>query len=69
MTAVGEYDRVTRAGDAFWGITAGDESASLFPGGLESVGSLLARRSRWLTGVDAVLTLAGGVYVAALFVL
>lgn len=66
VTAFGTYERVTRAGDAFWGITDDTEPASLFPGNRESVKTLLGRRSRWLSGGGAVLTLLGGGYVAAL---
>lgn len=66
VTAFGEYERVTRAGDAFWGITDGDDPAYLFPGDRESVRTQLGRRSRWLSGGGAVLTLVGGGYLAAL---
>lgn len=69
VTAVGEYDRITKPGDAFWGISDGEGAGYLFPGDLDSVRSLLARRSRWLTGGGAVLTLVGVGYVASLFIL
>lgn len=66
VTAVGAYDRVTRSGDAFWGITDGDGPAYLFAGDRESVRTLLGKRSRWLTVVGALLTLVGGGYLVAL---
>ncbi|WP_049979606.1 hypothetical protein [Halolamina rubra] len=66
-TVVGEYDRVTKPSDAFWGVSDGDGPAYLFPGELDSVRSRLAKRSRWLTGVSALLTLVGVGYVATLF--
>jgi hypothetical protein len=68
VSAVGEYDRVTKPGDAFWGISDGDDPAYLFPGDLGSVRARLARRYRWLTGGGALFTLVGVGYVATLFV-
>ena len=66
VTVVGEYDRVTKSSDAFWGVSGGDGPAYLFPGDRDSVRSRLATRSRWLTGVSALLTLVGTGYVATL---
>jgi hypothetical protein len=59
VTAVGEYDRVTTETDAFWGITGGDEPAAVYPGQRDDVRASLARRSKWLVGGGAVLTLVG----------
>jgi len=69
VTVVGEYERVTKPGEAFWGISDGEGQAYLLPGDLDSVRSRLARRSTWLTGVGVVLSLVGVGYVAAPFVL
>ncbi|MBP1987822.1 hypothetical protein [Halolamina salifodinae] len=68
VTVVGEYGRVTKAGDAFWGVSDGDGPAYLFPGDLDSVRSRLARRSTWLIGGGTAFTLVGVGYVATLFV-
>lgn len=67
VTVVGEYDRVTKAGDAFWGVSDGEGPAYLFPGELDSVRSRLAKRSTWLTGLSALCTLVGVGYVATFF--
>jgi hypothetical protein len=67
-TVVGEYDRVTRPGEAFWGISDGDGAAVLLAGDLASARGRLGRRARWLTGVGVTVTLGSVGYVAALFV-
>lgn len=66
VTAVGEYDRVTKAGDAFWGLSGDD--VLLFPGERDAVRDRLVRRSKWLTGGGAVMTLVGVGYAAMLYV-
>ncbi|MFB6220162.1 MAG: hypothetical protein ABEH90_01870 [Halolamina sp.] len=67
VTAVGTYERVTRAGEAFWGITDGDGPAYLYAGDRDRVAAILRRRTRWLTAVGAAFTFVGVGYLATAF--
>ncbi|WP_435118979.1 hypothetical protein [Halolamina sp. C58] len=65
VTAVGEYERVTKPGEAFWGLSGDD--VLLFPGDRNTVRSRLTKRHKWLTGGGAAMTLVGVGYTAVLF--
>lgn len=65
VTAVGEYERVTEPGEAFWGLSGDD--VLLFPGDRDTVRDRLVRRHKWLTGGGAAMTLLGVGYAAVSF--
>lgn len=67
VTAVGDHERVTRHGAAFWGLTRGDGEAFLFAGNRGRVRAQLRRSVYWLGPVGACLTLVGVGYLGVLW--
>lgn len=66
-TAIGDYERVTRESDAFWGITATDEAAFLFGGGIEVVRAQLHRGVVFLGPIGLAATVLGFAFLGTVW--